>query len=144
MPFADLDRSELDSFDGQSTISCEACQSVVHDGGNQAASFLLLDNLSVPLLSCDDHLEQFTSICGITSEETANLLNHRPAGGIRCPSCRLAPFTVAQPMLPIGDGVVGILACPEHGAEMVQRFQTGLHTEQQLTATLNTTSSSSL
>ena len=43
-------------------------------------SFLLFDQLELPLIGCDNHLEQFTTICGLTTEETAKLLPHRPAG----------------------------------------------------------------
>ncbi|MDQ2052805.1 hypothetical protein RBH26_20400 [Natronolimnohabitans sp. A-GB9] len=124
--------------EGQSPIHCEACQSAFRSGSRQAVSFLLLDHLTVPALGCDDHLEQFASVCGLTSEDTADLLQHRPAGGIRCPGCRLAPHSTAHPMLSVREGAVTPMACPDHQAEIVQRFQTGLRTRQQLSADIGT------
>ncbi|MFC7165294.1 hypothetical protein [Halospeciosus flavus] len=103
-----------------------------------------MDQLTVPLLSCDDHLEQFIEICELTSSNTADLLQHRPAGGIRCPGCRLAPQNPSQPMIPVQDGAIAVLACPEHQTELVSRFETGLQTRQDLTTDLGTSSSSSL
>jgi hypothetical protein len=97
-----------------------------------------LDQLTVPLIGCDQHREQFTSVCGLTTESTADLLNHRPAGGINCPSCHLAPHNPGHPMIPVTGGAVAVLACPQHQAEIVDRFRTGLETQQQLTSSLNT------
>lgn len=141
MPSTGFDDSESDCLHGHSTVRCDACQSVLHSDGQQSISFLLLDHLTIPLLSCDDHLEQFTSICGLTTDDRADILHHRPAGGIRCPGCRLAPYNPSQPMVPVQDGAIAVVACPEHQSETVSRFHTGLQTQQQLTSTFDMTSS---
>ncbi|MFC6765843.1 hypothetical protein [Natrinema soli] len=144
MPAADRQRPRSDFTDGQPTIRCDECRSALRSDRQQAVSFLLLDNLTIPVLSCDDHLERFTSICGLTTEASADLLDHRPAGGIICPSCRLAPYSSTRPAIPIQDGVIVPIACPEHHSEIVQRFQTGLQTHRQLSASLSTTANGSL
>lgn len=110
--------------------------------GQQSLSFLLLDQLRIPMLSCDDHLAQFSSICGLTTDETADLLHHRPAGGVCCPACRRVPYAAGQSMIPVQDGAIVPLACPKHRAELVQRFQSGLRTNQQLTVSLETPTNS--
>lgn len=117
-------------------IDCDACESALQPNSQTDVSFLLLDNLTIPLISCEDHLAQFTSLCGLTTTETADLLHYQPAGGICCPGCRHAPHTMAQPMVPLQDGAVALIACPDHQAEIVQRYQTGLETRQQLTSGL--------
>jgi hypothetical protein len=124
-----------------SAIGCDACQSAVQSGGQQEVSFLLLDQLTIPLLSCDEHLEQFSSVCGLTSKDTADLLHHRPAGGVSCPSCRLAPYNSSHPLVQIQEGVILPMACPKHQSEILQRFHTGIQTQHQLTASLDTTTS---
>jgi hypothetical protein len=97
-----------------------------------------LDQLTIPLVGCEEHLGHFTSICGLTSEDTADLLDHPPAGGIRCPNCRLTPQTPHPTVIPVQTGAVAVLACPEHQVEMGTRFQTGLDTQHTLTTGLNT------
>jgi hypothetical protein len=97
-------------------------------------SFLLLDQLTVPLVGCPDHLTRFTSVCGYTTTATAELLNHRPAGGVGCPSCHLSVYSPEQPVVPVQDGAVAVLACPRHQSEIINRFHAGLDTQQQLTA----------
>jgi hypothetical protein len=104
-----------------------------------ALSFLLLDHLTVPLVGCDDHLERFASVCGLTSTDPVDLLAHRPAGGICCPGCRLAHTAPDHPLIPVGDGAVAVLACSDHESATVDRFRTGFATRQQLTATLDPT-----
>lgn len=121
-----------------SAIPCDACRSALRPDGDHAVSVLLLDQLTVPLAGCDDHLEEFTSICGLTTEDTADLLEHRPAGGIRCPGCRVAPQPV-QSMIPLRDGAVAVMACAEHQTEIMNRFQVGLETYQDLTTDFGTT-----
>lgn len=144
MPPAELQHSQSDITEGRSAIRCEECQSAHQSAGQQAISFLLLDQLTIPAIGCDDHLEQFTSICGLTTKETADLLDHHPAGGICCPGCRLAPNSSAHPMIPIRDGAIVVMACPDHRSEIVQRFHTGRQTHDYLTASLSTPTSSSL
>ncbi len=124
-----------------SAIGCDACQSAVQSGSQQEVSFLLLDQLTIPVLSCDDHLEQFSSICGLTSEDTADLLHHRPAGGLSCPNCRLAPYNSPHPLVQVQNGVILPMACPEHQSELVQRFHTGIQTQHQMTTGLDTNTS---
>ncbi|MFB6301478.1 MAG: hypothetical protein ABEH78_01250 [Haloferacaceae archaeon] len=135
-----VDASERPSEDprGHPPIQCDECESTLHGNGNHTVSFLLLDRLTVPLLGCDEHLEQFTSVCGFTTTDAAELLHHRPAGGLGCPSCQFAPYSPSQPVIPVQDGAVAVLACPEHQTELVERFRTGLETRQQITASLDT------
>ncbi|PGF14523.1 hypothetical protein CP556_20655 [Natrinema sp. CBA1119] len=128
----------------QSAIHCDKCRSAVQSGSQQALSFLLLDQLTIPIISCDDHLKRFTSVCGLTSEDTAEFLHHRPAGGISCPSCRLAPYNSAQTMIPVQEGAIVPMACSKHQSEIVQRFHTGLQTQQQIDSSLSTYASPSL
>jgi len=134
------DDPESDSLvDGDETpIPCEACQSAIHSENQSQTSFLLLDQLTIPVVSCDDHLEQFTSVCDLTTEDSAELLHHYPAGGICCPGCRNARYSAGYPMIPIHDGAIVVPACPEHQSTILQRFQTGLQTQRQLTASLGT------
>lgn len=141
MPVAD---PQWDVDQGHPPLQCDECQSVLQSDSRQPISFLLLDQLTIPIIGCDDHLEQFTSICGLTTEDTADLLDHQPAGGICCPGCRLAPYNTAQPMISIQEGAVAVTACPDHQLEIVDRFYTGLQTQQHLTSNLNTNTGSSL
>lgn len=122
-------------------IQCEACRSAFESAGRQAVSFLLLDQLTIPAVSCDEHLERFGTVCGLSSEDETDLLEHRPAGGITCPGCRQAPFRVSQPLVPVQSGGVMLLACPQHHSEIVQRFQTGLETRQYLASGFDSHSS---
>lgn len=119
-------------------VRCEACQSALTEMSRDAVSFLLVDDLRIPLLGCDMHLEMFRARCGLTSAETARLLTHRPAGGLACPGCQNAPQTTTQTMLPVQDGALALLACPQHQAAVTHRFHTGLHTHTQLTTPLTT------
>lgn len=119
---------QLDAEDGGLDIRCAACRSTLTDMNREAVSFLLLDDLRIPLLGCDVHLETFRSRCGLTTEETAKLLDHRPAGGLACPGCRNAPHINRLTMLPAHDGALSLLACPQHQASAAHRFHTGLHT----------------
>ena len=118
----------------ESPIRCEACQSAIDPESEQDVAFFLLDTLTIPVLGCDDHLDRFASVCGLTSEDTADVLNHRPAGGVQCPGCRNARYNAAHAALPVGDGAIVVPACAQHQAELAQRFQSGLATQSQLTA----------
>ncbi len=140
MPPAEFDQPESDAFDGHPDIHCEACQSAFESESRQAVSFLLLDQLTIPAIGCSEHVERFSSVCGLTSEDTADLLDHHPAGGISCPGCRLAPHSSARPLIPVQDGAVMLMACPNHQSEIVQRFQTGLETQQYLSSSVGSSS----
>ncbi len=144
MPSDKLQHPHAESIDEEPAIQCDACQSILESKRQQDIAFLLLDQLTVPLIGCETHLEQFGSICGLTSDDTADLLQHQPAGGITCPSCRLAPHNPGQPMIPVQDGAIVAMACPEHQSKIMQRFQMGLQTHQQLTSTLDTPTNSPL
>lgn len=122
----------------QPPIPCEACEAALHANGGQTPSFLLVDALTIPLLGCDDHVEEFTKVCNLSTDDTADLLDHRPAGGIRCPSCRLAPHKPQQPLIQIQNGAVTVLACSDHQSTIVNRFQAGLHVQHRLKTSLDT------
>jgi hypothetical protein len=138
MPPADAKQRQLADSQQRPPLGCDACQSALSAGGRDALSFLLVDHLTVPLVGCEDHLEQFAGVCGHTTVDTAQLLQHQPAGGITCPGCRNARHTPSQPMIAVEDGAVAVLACPDHQTDILDRFRTGLETQQQLTATLDT------
>jgi len=120
-------------------IQCDACRSAL-ESPDSMPSFLLIDQLTVPLVGCTDHLKQFKSVCGYTTTATAEILNHRPAGGVSCPSCHLAPYNPQQPVIQVQDGAVAVLACPEHQSEIITRFHAGLDTQQRLTAQFDASS----
>ncbi len=124
-------------FPSQPPVQCPACESALQS--NDTPSFLLLDQLTVPLVGCDSHLTKFADICAYTTTDTAELLDHHPAGGVNCPSCHLAAHNPRHPVIPVQDGAVAVLACQDHQSQIVDRFQTGLSTQQQLTASFNTT-----
>ena len=134
------DTPERNDLQNHAPVQCDACESALHSPGGQSMAFLLLDQLTVPLIGCDEHREQFSSICGLTTESTVELLNHRPAGGINCPSCHLAPHNPGHSVIPVQDGRIGVLACPQHLSEVVDRFHAGLETRYHLTAPLDTLS----
>lgn len=138
MPPVDTQQQPADDPSGHPPVQCSACQSALHSPGREAVSFLLLDQFTIPLVACDDHLEQFRSVCGLTTVDTPELLGHHPAGGIHCPGCRLAPHNPEQPVIPVEDGAVVILACPQHQSDIITRFDAGLQTQQQLTTSLDT------
>jgi len=129
---------QSEEFAGAPTAPCTACEAALQSPDQQHLSFLLLDQHTIPVVGCDEHQEEFTTICGYTTDESADLVEHQPAGGIGCPSCHLAPYNLQQPVVPVGTGAVSILACPEHQSEIISRYQAGLETRQQLTTSLDT------
>jgi hypothetical protein len=137
MPPADASQRQLDDAQGPPPLQCDACESALHTPSKQAVSFLLLEQLTVPLVGCDEHLERFASVCGFTTDEAVELLEHRPAGGVSCPSCQFAVTSPEHPVIPVREGAVAPLACSEHLAEVITRFDTGLDTERQLTGSLD-------
>ena len=122
-------------------MQCGACESALQSPGRKNISFLLLDQFTIPLVGCDNHLEDFCSICGLATGDSADLLNHRPAGGIHCPSCRNARHKSQQLIIPVGSGGLAILACATHQSDILTRFHTGLQVRHQLNASLDTFSS---
>lgn len=114
-------------------VRCSACQSALDNPGRQAISFLLLDGLTIPVVGCEQHLDQFTTACGLTSTETATRLSHRPAGGISCPACQLSMHASGYPLVPVGEGAVLVLGCSRHQSEAVRRFSEGQETHRRLT-----------
>lgn len=128
----------MDDVQRRPPVPCDACDSVLRSNEDHAISFLLLDGLRIPLVSCEAHLDRFSTVCGLTSEGSVELLDHPPAGGISCPSCQFVPYSPTQAMIPVQDGAVAVLACPEHQAEIFNRFQTGLETHRRLTTDLDT------
>ncbi|MES3517358.1 MAG: hypothetical protein PPP58_06820 [Natronomonas sp.] len=121
----------------QPPVRCDACRAALRTPDRTAMSFLLAGRLTIPVVGCEDHLEQFREVCGFATDGTVELLDHRPAGGITCPGCRLAPHNLHHPVVSLGGGAVTVLACPTHRTAVLERFQTGLQTHQQLTTSLD-------
>lgn len=113
-------------------MSCPDCQAALDATGRHAVSFLLVDSLTLPVVGCEVHLEQFRLVCGLTSENPAQLLSHRPAGGIICPGCRRATQQPTHPIVRIGHGAVAVLGCQTHEQDVLDRYRTGLETRGQL------------
>ncbi|PAU82916.1 hypothetical protein CK500_12360 [Halorubrum salipaludis] len=116
---------------------CAACESALQSPGRESVSFLLLDQFTIPLVGCDNHLEEFCSLCGLATEGRAELLDHRPAGGVNCPSCRHEPHKSHQRIVPVGNGGLAVLACATHQSDILSRFHTGLQVRQHLTSSLD-------
>ncbi|ERG89703.1 MAG: hypothetical protein J07HX5_01875 [halophilic archaeon J07HX5] len=114
-------------------LGCDACQAALATPGRDSISFLLTDHLTLPIVGCDEHLETFRAACALATTATAETLAHQPAGGVRCPACRLAHST-AQPVVPVTNGAVAVLGCPDHTTALIDRFHTGLEARRQLTA----------
>ena len=132
------DGRQPDQDDPASAIPCDDCQAALRSPGRETISFLLVDELTIPLAGCEEHLDQFSSACGLTAQQRSDLLDFLPAGGISCPACRLARHSAEQPVIPVDAGAVGIMACQEHLSEILTRFQTGIQTQHQLTTSLDT------
>lgn len=133
----DSPQSVLDSPYRDQLVQCAACESALQSPGRESVSFLLLDQLTIPLVGYDNHLEEFCSLCGLATEGRAELLDHRPAGGVNCPSCRHAPHKPQQPIIPVGNGRLAVLACATHQPDLFSRFCRGLQLRQHLTAPLD-------
>lgn len=133
----DSHQSTVDPSPGPQSIQCAACESALQSPGRKTVSFLLLDQLRIPLVGCDNHLEEFCSLCGLATEGRAEIINHRPAGGVHCPSCRHAPQKPQQPVIPVGNGGLAILACSTHQSDILARFRTGLEVRYHLNSSLD-------
>ncbi|MFB6167609.1 MAG: hypothetical protein ABEJ43_02055 [Haloferacaceae archaeon] len=120
--------------DPLAAVSCASCRTALRGGGTDAVSFLLLEGLRVPLVGCEDHLARFARTCGLTSEGSADLLEHRPAGGVGCPACRLAPRRPDQFVVPVADGAVAIVACETHRDATRARYEAGGEAREHLSA----------
>ena len=138
MPPVDSTRQHPGEVQGHPPIQCEECESALHNHEDHTVSFMLLDQLTVPIIGCGDHVNEFVSICELTTTGRAKVIEYPPAGGISCPSCQLAPYNLQQPVIPVQNGAVGILACPEHQTEIINRFQSGIATQEQLTSSIDT------
>ncbi|CCQ37477.1 uncharacterized protein Nmlp_3347 [Natronomonas moolapensis 8.8.11] len=122
--------------DGPQSVRCTACDAALRSPGRDTVSFLLIDHLTIPLVGCPDHIEQFGTVCGLTTEESTTILKHRPAGGIQCPGCRRASHRHRHPVVAVGAGAIGVLACPAHQDDVVGRYRAGLRTRHHLTESI--------
>jgi len=78
--------------------------------------------------------EEFRAICELTTEGSAELLDHLPAGGIQCPACRNHQQGGGMPLIFVEAGAVGVLACERHATAVIECYQSGRQTRQQLGA----------
>jgi hypothetical protein len=124
---------------GDHGIRCVDCAAALRSPGRETVSFLLLDQLTVPLVGCEDHLEEFSAVCELATEDSARLLDHRPAGGLPCPGCRNAAYDTQQAVVPVGNGGLGLLVCSNHRSDVLSKFRAGLQVRQQLDASLDGT-----
>jgi len=138
MPPRDTNQPPEDGLANQPSIRCTACNSALQSPGRDTVSFLLIDHLKIPIVGCGDHLEQFSSVCGLTTEADPELLGHLPAGGVPCIGCRQERYTPEQSLLRIDGGALAVLACPTHQSAIIDRYRTGLQTQQHLTSSLDT------
>ena len=118
-------------------VPCGDCRSALAAVTRDSVAFLLLDQFTLPVLGCVDHLEQFRAVCGLTTDGRAELLTHRPAGGITCPACRHASHGGGHAMIPIEGGAAVLLGCPDHQSTIASRYQAGQEARQQLSADLD-------
>lgn len=117
----------------QPPVPCDDCRSALASMSRDSVSFLLLDQFTLPVVGCADHLEQFRAVCGLTTDGRAQLLAHQPAGGITCPACRRSSQAAGHAMIPVDSGAAVLLGCPDHQSTIASRYQTGQRTRQQLT-----------
>jgi hypothetical protein len=131
---AEEDRRLTDSIESREEppVPCGACRDAISSPSRDTVSFLLIDQFTVPVVGCETHLERFRAVCGLTSEEPAQLLSHVPAGGVPCPGCRLSSHGTARALLPVRDGAAVVLACPEHQSAIAGRYGAGREAEQRL------------
>lgn len=118
--------------DGEPPVPCNACRTALASPSRETVSFLLLDQFTVPVVGCADHLERFRAVCGLTTESSARLLSHVPAGGVPCPGCRLSAHGTPRSLIPVADGATVVLGCPEHQSAIAGRYQTGHRTRERL------------
>jgi len=118
--------------DDEPPVPCADCRSALASASRDSVSFLLLDQFTLPIVGCSDHLERFRAVCGLTTEGRAQLLSHQPAGGITCPACRRSGHGTRNAMIPIDGGAAVLLGCPDHQSTIVSRFETGERTRRQL------------
>lgn len=137
MDTTDTNQPPVDASDSHQSIQCTDCASALQSPGRENISFLLLDELTIPLVGCDDHLEQFRSICSLATEDSGTLLGHHPAGGLPCPGCRHTAYDMQHPVIPLGDGALAVLACTTHQSDIVARFRAGMQIQTQLSGSLD-------
>ncbi|MDS0284566.1 hypothetical protein [Haloarcula onubensis] len=121
----------------QPPLPCDDCRDALDTVSRDSVSFLLLDQFTLPVVGCADHLERFRAVCGLTTDGRAELLSHQPAGGITCPGCRRASHATGHAMIPIDGGAAVLLGCPDHESTIASRYQTGQRTRQRLTDDLD-------
>ncbi|ERG98230.1 MAG: hypothetical protein J07HQX50_02265 [Haloquadratum sp. J07HQX50] len=144
MRSAETPSAQEGEFLAQANIGCDECREALESAQRESISFFIIDNLTIPMISCDTHGDQFSSICGLTTSDSAERLEYYPAGGISCPGCQLAPYEPGHPVIQIGDGMVAIPACPRHQSEIISRYQAGLETQQKLTSSIDGSDPNSL
>lgn len=121
----------------QPPVPCSDCRSALDSVSRDTVSFLLLDQFTVPVVGCADHLERFREVCGLTTDGRAELLGHQPAGGITCPACRRASHATRHAMLPVDGGAAVLLGCPDHQSTIASRYRTGRETRERLSTDLD-------
>ena len=136
MDTVDTPQSPADTQNGRQSIRCTACESALREPGRETISFLLVDQFTIPLVGCENHLEQFSAVCNLATDSSAELLAHRPAGGLPCPGCRHVRYSPQQAVVPVGSGGLAVLACQTHQSAILNRFRAGLNIRRQLNAPL--------
>jgi len=126
------DELSPESVDAEPPVPCGACRAALGSPSRKTVSFLLLDHLTVPVVGCEDHLEQFRAVCDLTTDGSAQLLSHVPAGGVPCPGCRLSTHGTRRALIPVAGGAAVVLGCPDHQSTIASRFETGQRTRRQL------------
>jgi len=91
MGTVELDHPPADPADSPSSIRCTACDAALRSPGRDTVSFLLVDQLTIPLVGCPDHLTQFSTVCGLT--------NYYSMSASRVPYFRQKKSVVSQSLL---------------------------------------------